>query len=140
VLRLGRFYNWLYYRCYRYSQRADMKWSAHWANASVYAVMLLEMNVMATLLLILFALPPDLTKSIPLGSKWLWFSTAIVVALLNMLLVWTDGRYKQILRRFSHETPEQQQHGDRLFGRYLVISVFALFAVFAFGILRVALR
>ena len=46
----GRFYRWLYYRCYRYSERANRsKAAAHWFYAACYVFVIFLMNVVVLL-------------------------------------------------------------------------------------------
>ena len=127
--RLGHVYSWLYYRCYRYGMAADGPDPFRWATASLYVTLLLLVNVSAVLFLVILALPREQANAVPLGPKWLWFWGIVCIEGLHMLLLWSGGRYKRILGRFSHETPEQQRRGDRLFGWYLVTSVFSLFGI-----------
>ena len=128
---IGRLYRWLYYRWYRYSVRADFKFSMHWANASLYMIMLLLLNL--TVLLVVVGFLFHLALGIPMGlPHWIVGMAFVVVVLLHHAFLRVGGHYKRIIGEFSKETPEQQRHGDRLFGWYLVLSMLA-FAATAIG-------
>ena len=121
-----RFYEWLYYRCYRYSKRADGRLSANWAVASLYVQGIFTMNLGVLLFLFVFIFPAPRIS----GSRWVILTALIAAALVHLLFLWHKNRYKRIISRFSNETVEQQQCGDRLFGWYLVTSTFSFLSMF----------
>jgi len=126
VTGIVRFYEWVYYRCYRYSKKADSRFSLHWAVASLYVQCIFTMNLGVLLFLFVFIFPAPRIS----GSRWVIFAALIAVALVHLLFLWHKNRYKRIISRFSNETAEQQQRSDRLFGWYLVTSTFSLLSMF----------
>jgi uncharacterized membrane protein len=132
LTRIIHLYEWLYYRCYRYSKKADGKYSANWMLASVYLLMLLTTNLIVVLFLFVFIFPKGAVVSIP-EPRWTIGGACAVAAVLQIFFLAHGRRYKRIIRRFSNETAEQQRRGDRLFGWYLVTSVFSVLGMFVLG-------
>ena len=130
-----RFYRWLYYRCYRYSRKADAKFAWHWANAGLYVLLILSMNLLV-LVLVPTVIFPATFGVLFSGSKWVVGGVFVGVSLLHSLLL--RRRYEGIVNEFSKETAEEQRRGNRLFAWYLVISILLLLAVFIGGTLHVA--
>ena len=129
MVAIGRFYRWLYYRCYRYSQNADGKYaSLNWANASAYVCIIFAMNFVALFLLSVVVFGSWFPLGIP---RQVIFGVPVAIA-LGHTLYWRK-RYKHVLIEFSSETSSQQRYGDRLFGFYLVGSLVLM--ILAFGLL-----
>lgn len=132
------FYRWLYYRCYRYSKRADSKLALHWANAGLYVLLFLGMNLLVVFL-ILVVISPAIFGVLFSGSKWLAGGLFAGVALVQLYFLRRNRRYENIVRQFSKETPDEQRRGDRLFAWYFVISFLLVVAISVAGIVRIGL-
>jgi hypothetical protein len=116
--KVGFFYRWLYYRCYRHEERAWRKYSRrYWDKASldVCIIFLLNLFVLLYLSVLLFGFwfPTN-------APHWVIGGIFVVIGLWHTFY-WRD-RYKRVLAEFSGETIEEQQHGDRLFAWYVVGS------------------
>jgi len=129
VTRIARFYYWLYYRCYRYSRKGgDSAFTVHWAIAAIQSLLLLATNLLA-LLLLLLVISPSTARVVFSAPPWVIGSAFGSLVFLHLLLLGYKGRYKKILKQFSKETDNQQRRGDRLFGWYLVCSVFSFLGI-----------
>lgn len=135
-----RFYRWLYYRCYRYSLKADSSFAIHWVNASVFVFVIFVANLMALgaygaivyrILLkgpaILGPISTASSNSTPTAIAAL---IAVGIIISHIALLKYKGCYKRIIQEFSKESLEQQRRGDRLFGWYLVGSLALLIVGF----------
>ena len=120
---LGEFYCWLYYRCYRHSAKGDI--AKHWANASLYTVMILFLNLVAVLIVLgsLFRTNFGIPRGLP---HWVVGSAFGAIVLVHHFYLRRRERYKQIIQQFAKETPAQQRRGDLLFAWYVAMSFFAL--------------
>ena len=135
---MGHAYRWLYYRCYRYSQKADSRFALHWANATVYVLAILSMNLIFLFLLLAFLY--QATFGMPIGlPHWAIGAASVAIAFLHLAFVGHRNRYKRIIREFSHESAEQALRGDRLFGWYLVLSLGSVVAVGILWMVRLGL-
>jgi hypothetical protein len=131
----GQFYRWLFYRCYRYSLKADGRIAIHWANASIYVLMIITMNVIVIFFASAFIFGYFFV--VPSAPRWILFLIAAAIALLHTFLLGYKGRYKKIIGAFQKESDEQQRRGDLLFGWYLVSSLFLMIAVFVIAFIDV---
>ena len=127
ILRnVGGFYRWLYYRCYRYSKKADFRFSKHWVNAATYLLMILITNVTVLFFALAF-LGLRISMRVP---AWTVGALLVGIALLQLAVLGHRGRYGEIINEFSKETVDQQRRGDLAFGWYLAFSLVSFIAVF----------
>ena len=124
--RLAYLHHWLYYRCYRYSRKGgDSAFTVHWQIAAIQSLLLPVLNLLALGSLLLF-ISPATAKVLFSSPSWLIGSALVALALCHIFFLAHKGRYKKIIKQFSAETGEEQRRGDRLFGWYLVFSVFSV--------------
>ena len=125
--KIGWFYRWLYYRCYRYSLKADSRFSIHWANAAILALVVITTNTLVLLFAITLAF--SIVVVLPSAPRWILFLIFAVIALLHTFVLGYKSRYRKIIGEFQKESAEQQRRGDLLFGWYLVSSLFLLIVI-----------
>jgi hypothetical protein len=129
---IADFYRWLYYHCYRYSEKANGKFAPHWVNAACYTFVILLMNAIA----VFFAIGTTFRLQFAF-LRWLpdWTIYFATLGLLIAHILLHKGRYRDIIGAFSRENARETRRGDLLFGWYLVGSLFVLLAMF--GLLAV---
>jgi len=133
VTLIGRFYRWLYYRCYRYSVRGG-GFFMHWASASILLLGVISMNLLVLIGLLVYMWPGTFLVLVS-APKWV-AAGLVAVMVVQLSILGHNSRYKRIFKTFSKETPEEQRRGDLRFGWYLVLSMFSLIAMFAFAAVR----
>jgi hypothetical protein len=89
------------------------------------SLLLPSINLIALGFLLIF-ISPGTAKVLFSAPPWVIGSAFGALIACQVSLLAYKGGYKKIIKRYSTETVEQQQRGDRLFGWYLVFSVFSL--------------
>jgi uncharacterized membrane protein len=130
-----RFYQWLYYRCYRYSERGYGPSDLQWVTASFYMLGILLMNLLALYFLLLTASP--VFRILASAPPWTVGVAMTVVAALHMAFLHQNGRYKKIVKRFSNVGPDEERRSATAFGWYFVISLSSLFVIFIVALARI---
>jgi hypothetical protein len=138
--RFAHFWPWLYYRCYRYSRKGgDSPFTVHWAVAAMQSLLLPSINLIA-LGFLLFFISPAAAKVFFSAPSWVVGAAFGALIVFQLSLLAYKGRYRKIVKHFSTETVEQQQRGDRLFGWYLVFSVFSFLGLGIAAAVRIGLQ
>jgi hypothetical protein len=127
--KIGFFYRWLYYRCYRHEEKGWRKYSRrYWDSASVLVLIIFLMNLGALFILSVPLFGFRVPTNVP---HWVIGGAFLAVALWHTFY-WRD-RYKRVLAEFSGETIEEQRQGDRFFALYVVGSL--VFFIAAAGLM-----
>jgi len=127
LTQIAYLYRWLYYRCYRYSKKADSRFAWHADLASIHLVALLLANLLTLLFLFAFLFRTKFGIPTTLPNWVIGAITAGIFSLHGFFVRYGD-RYKKIIGEFSTESAEAERRGDLLFGWYLVLSLFAIVA------------
>ena len=117
-------YRSMYYRLYRYSERADSKYSMHYANAAMNFSMILILNF-GTLYLIYIVISGEKTSILDFVSVWVVGALGAGFGVVHTLFLGYKGRYKKIVSEFSKESPEQEHRRNLWAVWYATISFFS---------------
>jgi hypothetical protein len=136
VHKLTWLYRSMYYRLYRYSERADGKYSTYYFNASIKFSVILIFNFF-TLDLIYLIISRERTSILDLISVWIVGALAACFLVLHALFFGYKGRYKKIVAEFSKESREEEHRRNVWAVWYGAISFFSLFGLgIAWAILK----
>ncbi len=129
-------YRSMYYRLYRYSERADSNYSMHYANAAMNFSMILILNF-GTLYLIYLVISGEKTSILDFVPVWVVGAIGAGFCVVHALLLGRNGRYKKIVGEFSKESREQEHRRNLWAVWYATISFLSLFGIgFAWVIFR----
>ena len=119
----------MYYRLYRYSERADGKYSAYYFNAAINFSVVLALNFI-TLYLIYLVISETKISILDVVPTWVVGAIGAGLGVLHTLLLGHKDRYKKIIREFSKESREEE-HRRNLWAVWYVVLSF----LFSFGLL-----
>jgi hypothetical protein len=118
----------MYYRLYRYSERADGKFSTYYFNAAIKfsAFLILNVGTLYSIYLILSRAKSSILDFVPV-----WVVAAIAAGFLTLhgLFFGYKGRYKKILAEFSKESREEEHRRNVWAVWYGAISFFSFFGI-----------
>jgi|SRR5437660_7959962 len=136
VHKLYWLYRSMFYRLYRYSERADGKYSTHYFNAAINFSMFLIWNL-GTLYLIYAIISGAKTSILDIVPVWIVGALGAGFLVLHALFFVYKGRYKKIVAEFSKESREQERRRNLWAVWYGIISVLSFFGIaIAWAILK----
>jgi hypothetical protein len=121
VHKLFWLYRSMFYRLYRYSERADGKYSTHYFNAAINFSMILIMNF-GTLYLIYTIISGGKAWILDFVPVWLVGAVVAGFLVLHSFFLGYKGRYKKIVSEFSKESREQEHRRNLWAVWYGIIS------------------
>jgi hypothetical protein len=136
VDKLCWLYRSMYYRLYRYSERADGKYSTYYFNASIKFSVILIFNFF-TLELIYLIISREKTSILDWVPVWVVGALAAGFCAAQALFFGYKGRYKKIVAEFSKESREEEHRRNVWAVWYGALSFFLLFGIaIAWAILK----
>src|SRR2546426_7081955 len=121
VHKLCWLYRSMYYRLYRYSERADSKYSTYYFNAAINFSMILIMNF-GTLYLIYTIISGGKAWILDFVPVWVVGAVVAGFLVLHSFFFGYKGRYKKIVNEFSKENREQEHRRNLWTAWYGIIS------------------
>ena len=136
VHKLYWLYRSMFYRLYRYSERADGKYSTYYFNASIKFSVILIFNFF-TLDFIYLIISREKTSILDFVPAWVVGALAAGFLVLHALFFGYKGRYKKIVAEFSKENREEEHRRNVWAVWYGAISFLSLFGLaIAWAILK----
>lgn len=131
--RLGWLYRSMYYRFYRYSEKADSAYSMYYLNAAINFSMILIVNFGFLLVAYASFFPEtSILDSLPI---WVVGAMGALFCVAHALFLGYKGRYKKILNEFSKESREEEHRRNLWAVWYVVVSLFSFIGLSVCGVM-----
>src|SRR6267378_4459169 len=121
-------YRSMYYRLYRYSERADGKYSAHYFNAAINFSMVLILNF-STLYGIYLVISGTKISILDVVPIWVVGAIGAGFGVLHTFLLGYKDRYKKIIKEFSKESRAEEHRRNLWAVWYVFLSFFLSFGL-----------
>jgi len=126
VRKLSWLYRSMFYRFYRYSERADGKYSTYYFIAAINFSMFLIWNFGTLYLIYVIISGETILDFVPV---WVVGVLGAGFLVLHALFFGYKGRYKKIVAEFSKENREEEHRRNVWAVWYGAISVFSFFGI-----------